>query len=173
MTIKDFTRLVTPIKDKLFRFSMRLTENVAEAEDVVQEVLIRLWNQKEELKKINNLEAWSLRLTRNLSIDKLRSKHRKPESLDGNYHLPDQGQTPQQIVESRDTMNFIRQLIQQLPEKQRLVIQLRDIEGMSYKEIGDILNISMNQVKVNLFRARKQLKHQLSLMDIGSEKRIL
>ncbi len=71
MTIKKFTQQITPIKDRLYRFAMRMVDNAAEAEDVVQEVLIKLWQKRADLPQIQNLEAWSIRLTKNLSLDKL------------------------------------------------------------------------------------------------------
>ena len=158
MTMKDFTRQIIPIKDRLYRFAMRMIDNAAEAEDVVQEVLIKLWQKRAELSKIQNLEAWSIRLTRNLSVDKMRSKHHRTEALNPEYDVQSDSQNPAQIMESRDALAQIHQLIQGLPEKQRLVLQLRDIEELSYKEIAEILDMPMNQVKVNLFRARQNLK---------------
>lgn len=158
MTIKDFTRQVTPIKNRLFRFAMRMMDNAAEAEDVVQEVLIKLWHGRGELASIKNLEAWSIRLTRNLSVDKMRSKHAKTADLDEQFDAVSDAQNPAQYTESNDSIQHIHQLIQALPEKQRLVLQLRDIEELSYKEIMEILDMPMNQVKVNLFRGRQSLK---------------
>ncbi len=168
MTMKDFTRQITPIKNRLFRFAMRMMDNAAEAEDVVQEVLIKLWNGRGELKGVKNLEAWSIRLTRNLSVDKMRSKHAKTASLNEEFDAVSEAQNPAQFTESKDTIEQIHQLIQALPEKQRLVLQLRDIEELSYKEIMEILDLSMNQVKVNLFRGRQSLKAAiLKTVDYG------
>ena len=159
--MKDFTRQITPIKDRLFRFAMRMVDNVALAEDVVQEVLIKLWDKRSELPHIQNLEAWSIRLTRNLSVDKLRSKHQKVDGFQEGFDMVSMTQTPAEIMESKDALQRIHQLIQTLPEKQKLVLQLRDIEELSYKEIAEILELPMNQVKVNLFRARQHLKEKL------------
>lgn len=158
MTMKDFTRQITPIKNQLYRFALRMMDNAAEAEDVVQEVLIKLWKGRRELGQIKNLEAWSIRLTRNLSLDKMRSKHAQTVRLADQFDAPNPAPNPAQFTESKDTLNQIHQLIQALPEKQRLVLQLRDIEELSYKEIMEILDMSMNQVKVNLFRGRQSLK---------------
>ncbi len=161
MTIKNFTQQITPIKDRLYRFALRMVDNAMEAEDVVQEVLIKLWQKREDLPDIKNLEAWSIRLTHNLSVDKLRSKRQQTESLDQQYNIVSTSQNPAQIIESKDALQRIHQLIQHLPEKQKLVLQLRDIEELSYKEIAEILEMPMNQVKVNLFRGRQNLKTAL------------
>lgn len=166
MTIKKFTRQITPIKDRLYRFAMRMVDNAAEAEDVVQEVLIKLWHKREELTQIQNLEAWSIRLTKNLSLDKLRSKHKRTEGLEGHYDLVSDSRNPEQLIESKDAMQRIHQLMQQLPESQRLVLQLRDIEELSYKEIAECLDMSMNLVKVNLFRGRQNLKAILTKKEL-------
>jgi len=166
MTIKNFTQQIIPIKDRLYRFALRMVNNAAEAEDVVQEVLIKLWHKREELPHIKNLEAWSIRLTRNLSVDKLRTKKHHIESIDTQFNAASPNQNPAQLAESKDTLNRIHQLIQTLPENQKLVLQLRDIEELSYKEIAELLEMSMNQVKVNLFRGRQALKSVLVKKEI-------
>ncbi len=161
MSLKDFKHKILPIKDQLYRFSLRIVGNVAEAEDVVQEVFIKLWNGRGEWEKYNNIEAWSMRLTKNLSIDKLRSKHNKVGILPEGFDLTSTAATPHRQTELNDTVNKVHQLMKSLPEKQRLVMQLRDIEEKSYQEIAEIMDIPINQVKVNLFRARKQIREQL------------
>ena len=166
MTIKNFTQQIIPIKDRLYRFALRMVNNAAEAEDVVQEVLIKLWHKREELSEIHNLEAWSIRLTRNLSVDKLRGKRHQMESLDTQIDTESKQQNPAQLTESKDTLKRIHQLIQDLPEKQRLVLQLRDIEELTYKEIAALLEMPINQVKVNLFRGRQTLKLALVKKEI-------
>lgn len=161
MIIEDYKRLVLPIKDKLFRFSLRIVGNVAEAEDVVQEVFIKVWNKRSELGTYKNIEAWCMTLTKNLSIDKLRSKHRRVDAIADGFDTPSKTASPYQVAATNDTMGRIRNMMAQLPEKQKMVMQLRDIEGMSYKEIAKILNITLDQVKINLFRARKAIRAQL------------
>jgi RNA polymerase sigma-70 factor, ECF subfamily len=161
MIIEDYKKLVLPIKNKLFRFSLRIVGNVAEAEDVVQEVFIKVWNKRNEIESFNNLEAWCMTLTKNLSIDKLRSKHRRVDALPDSYDMPSQSVSPYQATVTNDTISRIEKMMTALPEKQRMVMQLRDIEGMSYKEIAEILKITLDQVKINLFRARKDIRSQL------------
>ncbi len=111
--------------------------------------------------QVKNVEAWCMRMTKNLSIDKLRSKHKKVAQLSDAIIIKEKTANPHQATEMNDTISQVEKLMEALPEKQRMVMQLRDIEGMQYQEIADILQISMEQVKVNLFRARKQIRTQL------------
>ena len=163
MSLEAFKTKVLPVKDKLYRFALKLVKSEPEAQDVVQEVLIKVWDKRNEMDEVENLEAWCMRVTRNLSLDKLKSKHAsKTSGLDEGFEVS-QGEkaTPYRSTEMKDTMENIGNLISSLPDKQKQVIQLRDVEGFSYKEIGDIMEIDMNQVKVNLFRARKAVRENL------------
>ena len=107
------------------------------------------------------MEAWCMTIVRNLSLDRIKSKQFNAESLDKTYELSDGTISPDKSTEIDDTMENIHHFIASLPEKQRQVIQLRDIEGFSYQEIGQIMNLDANNVKVNLFRARKSVKENL------------
>lgn len=163
MTLEMFTSQVLPLKNKLHRFATRFLGDEVEAQDVVQEVLIKVWHRREELDNVENLEAWCMTVTRNLSLDKVKSSKRKntvqmPEGLDVSE---DNRRTPYHSTAAGDMMNKINRLMNTLPEKQRQIMQLRDIEGFSYKEISDILTLDLNQVKVNLFRARKYIREKL------------
>jgi RNA polymerase sigma-70 factor (ECF subfamily) len=158
MTTELFKKDILPVKDKLYRLALRMLTNPAEAQDAVQEVLLKLWQQGEALQKIDNLEAWAMRITKNWCLDKLRSKHRRIEDLEQIPVQIDERPSAQQALENKEIYSKIRQLIQQLPEKQKMVIQLRDIEGMSYKEIEQAIDMPLNQIKTNLFRARQKLK---------------
>ena len=161
MSLKIFNRDILPIKDKLYRFALRITGSGFEAEDVVQEVMIKLWKKRADLSQYANTEAWCMRMTKNLSIDKLRSKHRRTEDIAATYDLAGGDESPHELAEQQDTIAHIQQLMNSLPTKQKMVMQLRDIEDMSYQEIAEALDIPMNQVKVNLFRARKAIRTKL------------
>ena len=163
MSLETFKMRVLPVKDKLYRFAYRFLKDEDEARDIVQEVLIKVWYQREEMHHLENMEAWCMRITRNMSLDRLKSKQYKyTDSLSEDFDMSSgEEQTPYRNVENNDTMANINRLISSLPEKQRQVIQLRDVEGYSYKEIVEILALDMNQVKVNLFRARKSIKENL------------
>lgn len=165
MNKEHFHNTISPIKDKLYRFALRLVGSSPEAEDVVQEVMIKLWKQQGEWSQLKSIEAWSMRLTKNLSIDKIRSKHRQTEDISTQFDLVSPQANPYQQTESSDTMQQIRQMMQQLPEQQRMCMHLRDIEGMSYQEVADTLEISLNQVKVNINRARGKMRLWLTQVE--------
>jgi len=161
MNLQEYTYRILPIKDKLYRFALRITGNTAESEDIVQEVFLRIWEQRTSLKNLDNPDAWCMRMVKNLAIDKLRAKSRQNVALNTKINPTDQHANPHQQTEMGDIMRHIETFIQHLPEKQRMVIQMRDIEGMTYKEIAFVLDIPIDQVKVNLHRARKQVRQQL------------
>ncbi len=161
MTLKEFKTEILPLKDKLYRLALYLLRNSADAEDVVQEVFIKIWKNREKLAGITNLTAWCMKVTRNLAIDKLRSKHQQNSPLSVAYNLSENGVSPHKRAELNDTMQRVKSILNELPENQRLVVQLREIEGFSYQEIADALEISLSQVKINLFRARQQLRTKL------------
>lgn len=164
--MEQFDQLIIPLKDKMFRFALRMMQNVEEAEDVVQEVLIKIWTNRERLDSITNLEAWSIQLVKHQAIDRLRAQKRHVESIDGHFDLKDQNMNPEQKASGSNMMEILSHLMDRLPEKQKLVIQLRDIEGMAYQEIAEILEIPLNQVKINLFRARNILKQQIEQLNL-------
>ena len=161
MTLKEFTYQLVGLKDKLFRFSARIVGDDEVAEDVVQDVVVKMWNKREERDEYKNLEAYCMRMTKNLSIDKTRAKSFQNVSLDKAPEQIQNSQNPYQQAAQNDTVSHVHQLMEALPQKQRMVMQLRDIEGMEYKEIAEALELPLSQVKVNLFRARKSIRTQL------------
>lgn len=161
MTLKEFTYQLIGLKDKLFRFSTRIVGDTELAEDVVQDVVVKMWDNREKRDEYKNLEAYCMQMTKNISVDKIRSKNYQNLSLEEVVETAQDTHTPYHQIAQKDTLQHIHQLMQQLPEKQRMVMQLRDIEEMEYNEIAQVLEISLDQVKVNLFRARKSIREQL------------
>ncbi len=160
--LQHFKHEIMPMKDKLFRVALRITGDASEAEDVVQEAFMKVWDLRQNWSDYNNLQAWVMRVTKNKAIDKTRSKHRRTSSLDGVYHLPKKENTPEQKAIISDELQRIHIYMQKLPEKQRLIMELRDFEELSYNEIAEQLDIPMNHVKVNLSRARKAIRNYLT-----------
>lgn len=166
MQIRETMDLVLPYKDKLFRYAFRIVGDIMEAEDVVQEVLIKIWKKKEHFISLDNKEAWCMTLTKNLAIDKTRSKHRRIESIDGHYDLKANDHSPHASTQTLDSLGHIKKMMDQLPTNQKEAIHLRDIEGLTYKEISQITGQSEDQVKVNLHRGRKFLRTQLENLEL-------
>ena len=158
---------ILPLKNELYRLALRITMNAAEAEDVVQETMMKVWNRREQWEQIESIEAFCLTICRNLSLDKLRRMDNQTQSLDASYDPKDQhvASNPEEQAVQRDRIQLVRQLINQLPEKQRSCMQLRDMEGKSYKDIAAILDITEEQVKINIFRARKTIKERFLKID--------
>ncbi len=169
MKIITFQADVLPLKNILFRLALRITQNRADAEDVVQETMMKVWNRRGEWQQIENMEAFCLTICRNVSLDKLRRMDRQVLSLEdtpteaGGYDPIDHSHSanPEQQAVQRDRLQQVRRIISQLPEKQRSCMQLRDIEGKSYRDIATILGITEQQVKVNIFRARQTVKEKM------------
>lgn len=155
-----------PLKDKLFRLALRITLQRVEAEDIVQEALIKVWNNRAHWSEIESMEAYCFRVTRNLALDHLRRKGADSDSLsETKQDRPDKTSDPYEQTSQKDRLALVRKIIDGLPEKQRSCIQLRDIEGKPYKEIAQILNITEEQVKVNIFRARQTIKTKYQTID--------
>lgn len=162
----SFRNDVLPLKNELFRLALRITHNRAEAEDIVQDTLIKVWNRREEWNAIDSIEAFSLTVCRNLSLDRIKKKGNDNDSLeDVKAAEPLASSNPQDRMIQTDKVRLIRQIVDGLPEKQRSCMQLRDFEGKTYKEIAGVLDISEEQVKVNIFRARQTVKQKYLKLD--------
>ena len=158
----SFQHDILPLKNELYRLALRITLSREEAEDVVQDTIIKVWNNRDRWQEIDSIEAYCLTICRNLSLDVLRKKDNQLQSIEEEDVLASQQSTQnlQEAIIQKDRLQLIRQLVDALPEKQRSCMQLRDFEGKSYKEIATILNISEEQVKVNIFRARQTIKQR-------------
>ena len=166
----DIKRDILPYKDTMYRLALRITLNSQEAEDVVQDVIIKVWRQSQSSTgvQIENMAAYLLRLTRNLSIDRQRMKANQTESLDammsgedGEHLVSTDAAQAERRAFVAERLSLVRRVMQGLPEKQRTAMQLRDFEGKTYKEIAAIMEITEEQVKVNIFRARQAVKQQV------------
>jgi RNA polymerase sigma-70 factor (ECF subfamily) len=158
MQPNEISKMVIPFQDKLYRFALSIVGNTFEAEDIVQEVLIKIWKKKDAFLQLDNKEAWCMTVTRNLAIDKTRSRKYQVEDINNHYSISDTASNPAELTEFNDTMSIIKGYMEELPDAQREVIHLRDIEGFTYNEISEITGMPLERVKVNLHRARKSLR---------------
>ncbi len=159
----SFQNDVLPLKNKIFRLALRITLNREEAEDIVQDTLIKVWSNRSKWQDLDSVEAYSLTIARNLSLDHNKRKENDNASLDEditNNEKRDKAYTPSERMILKDRLDIVKSIIDRLPEKQRSCLQLRDIEGKAYKDIATILSITEEQVKVNIFRARQNVKQQ-------------
>ena len=156
----DFNQLMAHLRPKLFRFALAYTKRTDEAEDVVQEVGIKLWERRDELETMRSVEAYALNAVKNRCLDYLRSPHNRMDEL-VDAHDATHEQTPHHMVEQADMAEFVRRLINRLPEQQQMAIRLRDIEGYELEEIAEILGSNEGTVRANLSRARQKIREEL------------
>ena len=157
----NFKTDILPLKDLLFRTALRITGCREEAEDVVQETLIKLWNQREKLSEVASLEAYAITLARNLSIDLLRKASVNTVTLDECTPVNTSSENPYEQIYAREEIRRIILVMALLPEKQRTCMHLRDFEGKNYREIADVMGISEDQVRINIYRARQFVKQNM------------
>jgi RNA polymerase sigma-70 factor (ECF subfamily) len=167
MNQNEFVKSITPFKDKLFRLAKRLLVSTEEAEDATQEVLLKLWNKNRELGNFNSLEAFAMTMTKNYCLDQLKSKRAGNLKLvHDNYN--DREPSLQKKLEDKDSLNWVEKVINQLPEQQRMIIQMRDIEQYEFEEIAKILDMNETAIRVALSRGRKTIREfMLKTHDYG------
>lgn len=162
----SFRNDILPMKNSLYRLALRITCNNAEAEDVVQDTLIKVWNRRERWDEIESMEAFCMTICRNLALDKIKKMGNQHDSLDDNQQdRPSALNNPYEEMNQKDRIQLVRRIVDELPEKQRICIQLRDFEGKSYKEVAEIMQISEDQVKINIFRGRQTIKQRFKELD--------
>ena len=153
----EFVNLVQPFKNKVFRLARRLLISVEEAEDVTQEMLMRLWNKKENLEQYKSVEAFAMTMTKNYCLDQLKSKRASHLKIE-NREFNDNSINLENQVENEDTLNWVERILEQLPVQQKMIVQMRDIEDYDFEKIAEILEMNETAVRVALSRARKTLR---------------
>ncbi len=162
MKSSEFKLLVMPYSDRIYRMAYRLMENREEAEDIVQEVYLKLWGLRTELVKYNSIEALSIRITRNLCLDCLRRRKVNRAAIDSEKMKGDgYSETPSELLERKEEAKVIHSLIAALPEPQRSLVHMRHMEGKDYDEIARMVNMNVNAIRVSISRARKQMREML------------
>ncbi len=161
MTQAEFLHTVMPFKDKVFRLAKRLLVSREEAEDATQEILLKLWKNKKKMETYKNVEAFSMTMTKNFCLDKLKSKHAQNlKIVHSNYQ--DHTTSLQKQVELNDSVNWVGKIIEDLPEQQKIILQLRDVEQYDFSEIAKMLDMNETAIRVALSRARKTIREQLT-----------
>lgn len=163
MTADDFKREVFPLKDKIYRFAKRLLGMNADAEDATQDVFVKLWNNKQQLTAIGSVEAFAMTVTKNTCLDKMKTKRVRivelpTDGINGKLHT-------QYEPELANRKKIVEQIIGRLPELQKMIVQLREIEGFEFTQIAAVTGATENTIRVNLSRARKTIKEELGKID--------
>ena len=163
MDVDVFKQRFLPFHPKLYRIAYALLDNKADAEDILQDAYCKLWNKRDELGDIQNPEAFSITLVKNLCLDFLRSpkasRRDNEEALETVLLTTDS--SPEKELEEKEDIRHIQELIEQLPENQRQVIRLRGIEDCSYEDIEQITGLSSSNIRTLLSRARKLIREKL------------
>jgi RNA polymerase sigma-70 factor (ECF subfamily) len=157
MNQNDFVKLIMPFKDKLFRLAKRLLVSTEEAEDATQEVILKLWNNKENLDSYKNIEAFSMTMIKNYCLDQLKAKRSGNLKLVHDNYI-DREPSLERQLETKDSMDWVEKAINELPEQQKLIIQMRDIEEFEFEEIAKIMNMNETAIRVALSRGRKTIR---------------
>lgn len=160
MKAEEFKASIIPLTGKLYRIAFRLLGDSSDAKDAVQEVFAKAWNMRERLSEINNKDAFLTTMIKNHCLDKIRTNH----SLRGNEDDSRQYLTTESVEDRfihEDTGKVIRNLIHKLPEQQREIMVMRDLEGLEFEEIQKLTQTNLNHIRVNLSRARKAVRDEL------------
>jgi RNA polymerase sigma-70 factor (ECF subfamily) len=166
MELERFKITVLPLREKLLTVSLKLLEEEADAEDVVQDAFLKLWHIRERLDAYQSIEALAVTMTKNLALDKLKTQ--KTTEDEAVIHLQDTGtKTPAELLEQQDAVDCIRRLIEQLPSLQQTIIRMKDVEGYEIGEIAEITGTLPEAVRVNLSRARKKIREQFTALNKG------
>lgn len=160
MNQNEFMQLVNPFKDKLYRVAKRLLVSTEEAEDAIQEVLVKLWNRNKTLYDYKSVEAVAMTMTKNYCLDQLKSKRAGNIKIVHN-NFTDREAGLQQKLEDNDTWSWVEKIINNLPEQQKLIVQMRDIEEMEFKEMSDVLEMNEQAIRTALSRARKTIRDKM------------
>lgn len=171
MIARDFKTNILPVSKKLLRFAIQFLKDEDEAKDVVQDVFLKLWQKRDELEKIENIEAFAMRMTRNRCLDIIRATKTIPINAETDRKMKEETVDVHNQVEFTESANQIKKLIENLPDLQRTVMYLRDIEQLSYDEIAETTELQLNAIRVNLSRARKKVRDEfLKLNEDGNQR---
>ena len=169
MELKQFKIDVLPLRDKLLNYARKLTEDPSDAEDAVQEIMLKLWNMRQKLDEYQCIEALAMTMTHHLCMDIWRAK--RPDSLSlEQVQAPSQSATPERLLEEKDEFRLMRKIIDSLPTLQRTIIQMKDVQEYETEEIAEITGCSAEAIRSNLSRARKKVR-DIYLQTIQEEKR--
>ncbi len=169
MQLTEFKNKVYPLRHKVFRLAKWMLNHDEEAEDVAQEIMLKAWTMRDKLSSYKSIEALLITMTKNLCLDKIKTMRYSTSNI---LFLKIESTVPSQLerILSQEDETIIRQIVEELPEQQRLVIRLRSIEELSFDEVSEITGLTINNIRVTLSRARKTI-HERYQKYMGNEKK--
>lgn len=161
MDISGYKEKILPLNGRLYRYALMMLKDHGEAQDAVQEVCLKLWKIKDTLENYRNIESFAIKVTKNWCLDRIKLK--KPVYVNSYTLLSpgDYANDPYKRLENEDQIKFLFRIMEKLPDQQRDIIQLREIENLEFEEIAEILEMNINAVRVNLSRARHRIKEEM------------
>lgn len=155
----SFLKIMDPVKDKMYRLALRLLVSKEAAEDAVQEVILKLWTKKNKIESYNNPEAFAMTVTKNYCLDQLKLKQNNNlRIVHSNY---EDENSLQKKLEVQDDLNWVQRIIEKLPEQQKIMIHLRDVEQYEFAEISEMLGMKETAIRVTLSRTRKKIREEM------------
>ena len=162
MNQEQFKREILPLRKQMLLYARSVLENPEDAEDVVQEVLMKLWYMRRELHRYESVAALSVEMTKNLCLNRLKVAQRKIESLEhlSKAELAFESEIPSPLaqLEQKDDVAHVMRIIDRLPELQQTILRMRHIDGFEIDEIAALTGSKPEAVRMNLSRARKKVK---------------
>jgi RNA polymerase sigma-70 factor (ECF subfamily) len=162
MTTSEFQEAVLEHKDRVHSYARRILRDVEDAKDVAQECLVRLWRDRDRVEQAR-CKSWLLRSAHNLCIDRLRQRSSRPETVvdDGSNDPADLQPDPERVTFSVELAGRLEQVLLELDHRDRAIVLLREVEGLSYEEIAELLGLKLGTLKATLHRAREKLRYAL------------
>lgn len=164
--VNAYEELVLAYEKNVYNLALRMVGNAQDAEDMAQEAFLKAYNSLSGFRGDSKFSVWLYRIVNNVCLDHLRRQNRRQasslsveddEGEESQLDIPDESQSPEALLERSLTKDAVRRGLQALPAEQRQILLLREIQGMSYEEIGQCLDLEPGTVKSRIFRARKRL----------------
>ena len=163
MTTTEFEAAVLEHKDRVHSYACRILRDPEDAKDVAQECLVRLWCHREQVEPGALCRSWLLRSAHNLCIDRLRRRSSRPEVAQDEHEADsaDARPGPERLASSSEIAGRLERALLDLDHRDRAIVLLREVEGLAYEEIAELLGLKMGTLKATLHRAREKLRHAL------------
>jgi RNA polymerase sigma-70 factor (ECF subfamily) len=163
-----FDNEVMPSSGKMYRYALSILKNPDMAHDVVQDCLIKIWQNRQKLPEVKSIDSWVMRITRNQCYDWVKM-NRYSLWVDKDINRDDIGMNETTGADQKtlvnDQINWLKKVIETLPQKQKEIYHLREVEELSYQEIAEVMSLTLAEVKVTLHRTREKIKENIKKIE--------